>query len=59
MEGVQTENVKQEETKIKTEDNGRKALTAKERLEICQATERQRLAFCKVSYPSYFLLLLT
>lgn len=26
----------------------RKALTLKERLEICQATERQRLSFCKV-----------
>lgn len=27
----------------------RKALTLKERLEICQATERQRLSFCKAS----------
>ena len=26
----------------------RKALTLKERLEVCQATERQRLSFCKV-----------
>ena len=26
----------------------RKGLTVKERLEICQATERQRLTFCKV-----------
>lgn len=27
----------------------RKGLTLKERLEICQATERQRLTFCKVN----------
>lgn len=36
---------KQEEVKVKTE---RKALTLKERLEVCQTTERQRLTFCKV-----------
>lgn len=29
----------------------RKALTLKERLEVCQATERQRLSFCKVRRP--------
>ena len=28
----------------------RKALTLKERLEVCQATERQRLSFCKVCH---------
>lgn len=35
----------------------RKALTLKERLEICQATERQRLTFCKVG-PLYLAFLL-
>ena len=34
---------------VKPESNPeRRALTLKERLEICQATERQRLTFCKV-----------
>ncbi len=31
----------------------RKALTLKERLEVCQATERQRLSFCKVCHFSF------
>lgn len=43
--------VKQEDVKVRVE---RKALTLKERLEVCQATERQRLTFCKVRiYPPY------
>ena len=32
----------------------RRGLTLKERLEICQATERQRLTFCKVRKQFFF-----
>ena len=45
------------EVKVEPSEGGkpakeqRKALTLKERLEVCQATERQRLSFCKVSHP--------
>lgn len=44
------------EVKVEPSEGGkpakeqRKALTLKERLEVCQATERQRLSFCKVSH---------
>ena len=45
------------EVTLKTEQgqNGfeRRALTVKERLEICQATERKRLSFCKVISTLY------
>jgi hypothetical protein len=39
--------VKQEDGEV-VKARERKSLTLKERLEVCQATERQRLTFCKV-----------
>jgi len=42
--------VKQEDGEV-VKARERKGLTLKERLEVCQATERQRLTFCKVNLP--------
>lgn len=44
--------VKQEDGEV-VKARERKGLTLKERLEVCQATERQRLTFCKVKSPIF------